>query len=65
MAWSTDNTTLYFADGHTKNITKCAYDSRKVDVSNCETLFNVVEEISATAVPHGMAMDENIHFSTF
>ena len=61
MAWSTDNSTLYFADGHTKNITKCVYDTKEFDVSNCETMVNVVEEISATAIPQGMATDENSH----
>ena len=61
MAWSTDNSTLYYADGHTKNITKCLYDSSKGDVSNCETMLNVVEETSPTAIPHGMATDENSH----
>jgi len=61
MAWGIDNSTLYFADSHTKNITKCDYDSRKIDVSNCETLLNVGDEISATATPKGMATDENGH----
>ena len=61
MAWSTDNSTLFFADGHTKNITKCEYDSWKVDVSNCETMLNVADEVSATATPGGMATDENGH----
>ena len=61
MAWGIDNSTLYFADSHTKNITKCDYDSRKIDVSNCDTLLNVGDEISATATPKGMATDENGH----
>ena len=61
MSWSLDNSTLYFADGHTKNISKCGYDSINIDVSNCETLLNVGEEVSETAVPKGMATDENGH----
>ena len=61
MSWSLDNSTLYFADGHTKNISKCGYDSLNIDVSNCETLLNVGEEVSETAVPKGMATDENGH----
>ena len=61
MSWSTDNGTLYFADGHTKNITKCLYNTEKFDVSDCETVIDVTEEISATAVPHGLATDENNH----
>ena len=61
MAWGTDNSTLYFSDGHTKNITKCEYDPKKADVSNCTTMVNVAEDISDTAVPKGMATDENNH----
>ena len=61
MAWGTDNSTLFFSDGHTKNITKCEYDSRKADVSNCTTMINVLAEISDTAIPRGMATDENNH----
>ena len=30
-------------------------------MSNCETLINVGEEVSGTAVPKGMATDENGH----
>ena len=61
MAWSTDNSALFFADGHTKNITKCFYDSAKFDVSDCETILNVAESVSATASPRGMATDEHNH----
>ena len=61
MAWGTDNTTLYLADGQTKNITKCVYDYMKGDVTSCDTVFDVEKEISATAVPQGMATDENNH----
>jgi len=61
MAWGLDNATLFFADGHTKNITKCIYDYKKADVANCETILNVAEEVSESATPGGMAVDENDH----
>jgi len=61
MAWSPDNNTIYFSDGHTRNITKCTYDMHKSDASNCSTILNVKDDIFETAVPYGMATDENNH----
>merc|ERR1719317_1793912 len=61
MAWSTDNTTLYFSDGHTANITKCVYDMYKADASDCSTILNMKEVLGETAVPQGLATDENGH----
>ena len=61
MAWSKDNSTLFFADGHSKNVSKCKYDIHNVDVSDCATLLDVAEEISEKAVPRGMAVDDNDH----
>ena len=61
MAWSPDNSTLYFSDGHTRNITKCMYDMDVADASNCSTILNVKEDIFETAVPQGIATDENNH----
>ena len=43
MAWGIDNQTLYYSDAHTKVISKCDYNLREVDVTNCETLFDVTE----------------------
>ena len=61
MAWGLDNSTLFFADRHTRNITKCVYDDKKADVSNCETILNISDEVSETATPGGLAVDENNH----
>ena len=61
MAWSTDNTTLYFSDGHTANITKCVYDMYKADASDCSTILSIKEVLGETAVPQGLATDENGH----
>ena len=61
MAWSTDNSSLFFSDGHSRNISKCSYKLVDPDVSNCETILTVIEELSASAVPMGIATDENDH----
>ena len=61
MAWSPDNSTLYFTDGHTRNISKCAYDVDEGDAINCTTILNVKDDMFETAVPHGIATDENNH----
>ena len=61
MAWSPDNKTIYVSDGHSKNITKCDYDTLEAEASNCATMLNVQEELFETAVPYGMAIDENNH----
>ena len=61
MVWSVDNSSLFFSDGFTKNISQCVYDLRKGDVTNCSTIFNVKNELFENAVPKGMATDENSH----
>jgi len=61
MSWSTDNATLYFSDGHTGNVTQCSYDMHLADASNCSTIISVKDSIHETAVPKGIATDENNH----
>ena len=61
MAWGVDNQTLYYSDAHTKVISKCDYNLREVDVTNCETLFDVAEKIDESSIPGGMATDLNGH----
>ena len=40
LAWSNDNTTLFLADGHTKNISRCNYDGLRGDATNCTTVIH-------------------------
>ena len=61
MSWSTDNSSLFFSDGHSRNISHCSYSLVDPDVSSCETLLTVSEELASTAVPMGLATDENNH----
>ena len=61
MSWGTDNQTLFYADGHTRDITKCNYNLYDPDVSNCETIFSVTDEVAESAIPKGLATDENNH----
>ena len=37
------------------------YDMDVADASNCSTILNVKEDIFETAVPQGIATDENNH----
>lgn len=61
MAWSVDNSSLFISDGHTRAVTKCDYNLRNPDVSDCQTILTIIEEMSSTAVPKGIATDENNH----
>ena len=61
MAWSVDNSSLFLSDGHTRAVTKCDYNLHNPDVSDCQTILTVTEEMSSTAVPKGIATDENNH----
>ena len=76
MAWSTDNNTLYYADGAAKydqickeciesldplrTIYKCSYSNSIGDVSDCAELMSL-RDIDGNAEPRGLATDTSDH----
>lgn len=60
MAWSTNNDTLYYADGAAKTIYKCSYSNSIGDVSDCAELMSL-RDIHENAEPRGLATDTSDH----
>ena len=69
MAWSTDNSTVYFSDAHTKNVSSCEYvmawegagGKEAMDVRACTTLLHMPDLLGPGATPRGLAVDSSNH----
>ncbi|RVE39959.1 hypothetical protein evm_015391, partial [Chilo suppressalis] len=61
LAWSPNNTVMYYIDSHTQRVDAFDYDSAKGDLSARRTIVDISNYGYEDAIPDGMTIDSKGH----